>query len=90
MASKEQIIKEIELHTRDKILYKILIGSKAWYIGVTEYPKERKMKHKHPDKWRMWKTSSANVARSIERHFLDKGFKGSHGGGKNTLYVYVY
>ncbi|MBI4931955.1 MAG: hypothetical protein HY841_14435 [Bacteroidetes bacterium] len=88
--TKQQIIKSIESHIRRKSFLKYFWGYENWYIGVTKTPNKRKQAHRHPEKWRAWKTSNAVIARAIEKYFLAKKMKGGGGGGTNTIWVYVY
>lgn len=61
-----------------------------WYIGITEHPTDRKNDHGNPPTWRQWNADTESNARSIEKHFLDKGMKGDTGGGTTPTYVYIY
>jgi hypothetical protein len=90
MATQQEIAKSIESHIRRKSFLQFFWGYENWYIGVTEFPDKRKQGHKHPEKWKAWKVSTASSARTIEEHFLMKGMKGGKGGGTNTVWVYVY
>ena len=65
-------------------------GYEYWTIGITENPKKRKTAHRRPEKWERWKANTAQVAREIEKYFIDKGMKGGKGGGKNPIYDYVF
>lgn len=89
-AEKEETIKCIEAHIRDRSLMAIFWGYDFWYIGITKRPHIRKQQHKHPLKWRFWKLENSITAREIEKHFLDKGMKGNSGGGTDTIYIYVF
>ena len=88
--TKQQIIKSIESHIRRKSFLKYFWGYEFWTIGITENPPERKIAHKHPEKWKVWQANTAKVARDIEKYFIKKGMKGGTGGGKNPIYVYVF
>ena len=65
-----------------------------WTIGITNDPARRKREHKADgkkvDHWRDWSADSESIARSVEKHFLDKGCKGGGGGGINPTFVYVF
>lgn len=67
---------------------------KIWTIGITEDPKRRKDEHEAEGKdvkyWHDWKADTEAIARSVEAYFLDKGMKGSTGGGDHPTYVYRF
>ena len=90
MATKKSIIGKIEYHIRSKSFLRNFWGYEYWTIGITENPKKRKTAHRRPEKWERWKANTAQVAREIEKYFIDKGMKGGKGGGKNPIYVYVF
>lgn len=67
----------------------------GWYVGISENPNDRLINGHNADGQRnaarYWDAKTAKTARAIERHFLDKGCKGSWGGGDDDAqYVYVY
>jgi len=62
----------------------------AWTCGITNDPARRKGEHGNPVAWRDWLASSEEVAREVEKHFLDKGCKGGAGGGDNPKHIYVF
>lgn len=65
-----------------------------WTIGITDDPSRRKSEHEAEGKdvkyWRDWKADTETVARNVEAYFIDKGMKGSTGGGERPTYVYVF
>ena len=70
-------------------------GISRWYVGVAADPEERLFEDhsvdKESDPWIYSPASSSNVAREIEKHFLDNGAKGGTGGGDDdTKFVYAY
>jgi len=70
----------------------------ACRIGLTHDLAERKTywrdtEKKNVDYWKDWQTDSLSDAQDIERHFINKGMKGSVGGDLSaykTVYVYVF
>lgn len=66
-----------------------------FYIGITDNIEERLFGfHRVPRSghWFIWRPAdSADVARRIEKYYLDKGMDGGTGGGDgDTRYVYCY
>ncbi len=66
-----------------------------YYVGITKDVQQRLFgEHNVPRKGYCYifrKTYSEDVARQIERYFLDKGMKGGGGGGDGqSVFVYVY
>ena len=61
-----------------------------WYIGITDNPQRRKGEHDNPSSWHYWNADNENIARNVEKYFLDKLMKGDVGGGNNPTYVYIY
>lgn len=82
MASESQIKIEIENIVNGKY--------SLWTIGVTDNPEERKGAHGNPPTWHQWNPNSEEIARSIEKYFLDKGMKGGGGGPGDADYVYIF
>ncbi len=62
----------------------------SWTIGITDDPERRKGEHGNPSHWHQWKADSEQIARNVEKHFLDKGMKGATGGGFSPNYVYIF
>lgn len=62
----------------------------SWTIGVTDNPDRRKQQHNNPPDWHYWNASTEDEARRIEKYFVDKGCKGSGGGGGTADYVYIF
>ena len=67
---------------------------KKWTVGVTDNPAQRRRQHERDDEdvscWCAWNASSERAARSVEKHFLDKGMRGDTGGRGNADHVYVF
>jgi hypothetical protein len=67
---------------------------RLWTIGITDDPKRRKSEHdangEDTKAWSDWKADTETIARNVEKYFLDKGMKGSTGGGEHPTYVYVF
>jgi hypothetical protein len=67
-----------------------------WYCGIAANAKDRLFnEHKVLEKGGSWIYSNfgeSDMARNVEKYFLDKlGFDGGSGGGDySTAYVYVY
>ncbi len=83
---KEEIIKEIENRVTSAKEKKYTI----WTIGITDNLKRRKKEHDNPKHWKDWKADTEEIARNVEKHFLDKGMKGDTGGGDTPNYVYIF
>ncbi|MDE0526156.1 MAG: hypothetical protein OXI27_06130 [Thaumarchaeota archaeon] len=65
----------------------------VWTIGVTADPDKRRQQHannKNVSNWKAWPADSEEIARAVEKHFLDLGMKGDTGGGKNPTNVYIF
>lgn len=70
-------------------------GYSNWYCGIASEPRQRLFVDHNVDEkngsWIYKDAGSENAARQIEQHFLNKGCKGSGGGGDYTThYVYAY
>jgi hypothetical protein len=67
-------------------------GYAACYCGIAADPEERLFDdHEVLDGWIHTDFGSDHFARVAERHFHNRGCKGSHGGGSSeTRFVYVY
>jgi len=67
---------------------------RLWTIGITDDPKRRRPEHdaqgEDTKSWRDWKADTEAIARNVEKYFLDRGMKGSTGGGEHPTYVYVF
>lgn len=68
---------------------------KDFYIGITDNIEERLFGfHRVPRQnyWFIWRPAdSVEIARKIEKYYLDKGMDGDSGGGDgDTYYVYCY
>jgi len=66
-----------------------------WYVGIATVPRQRlfndhAVKEKG-DAWIYRQCASSDIARAIEKHFLDQGMKGGSGGGDyNSDHVYAH
>lgn len=67
-----------------------------FYIGISENAIKRLFDEHHVDKensWWIYTTAvSSEVARTVEKHYLDLGMRGGTGGGSNNskmVYCYV-
>jgi len=67
---------------------------RLWTIGITDDPKRRRPEHdargEDTKYWTDWKADTEAIARNVEKYFLDRGMKGSTGGGEHPTYVYVF
>lgn len=63
-----------------------------WYVGITEDPKRRLEQHGAKDAWIYRQAASDEVARRIEKYFVEVlGTDGAPGGGdEDAVYVYAY
>lgn len=61
-----------------------------WTVGITDSPTRRKGEHGNPGTWYDWKADTETIARSVEKHFLDKDLEGDVGGGVTPIYVYIF
>lgn len=85
-----KIIQEIKDHVR-----KCGGSFSSWYIGIAEDPKDRLFsEHNVSEKEGIWiykTTSSSEIARNIEQHFLSLEMDGGSGGGDYlSKAVYCY
>ena len=88
--TESQIIREIGNHIRN-------CGGPypSWYVGIASDPEDRLFNDHHvrkeEDAWIYRTASTSEVARRIERHFLNLGCDGGSGGGDwQTRAVYAY
>ncbi len=65
-----------------------------WVIGITDDLNRRKKEHagknKNVEAWKGWPADTEEIARTVEKYFLDNGMKGGGGGGINPTYVYIF
>ena len=61
-----------------------------WTIGVTDDPDRRGTEHESPRFWHQWKADTETIARNIEKHFSNKGMKGTPSSGEHPNYVLIY
>ena len=69
-----------------------IVGSNYsdWYIGITDDPQRRKGEHDNLTIWHDWKADSEQIARDVEKYFLNKEMSGGMGGGDTPNSVYIY
>ena len=64
-----------------------------WTIGITNDLDRRKGEHantKNVEHWRGWPADTENIARVVEKYFLDRGMNGGGGGGTSPNSVYIF
>jgi hypothetical protein len=66
-----------------------------WYAGIAADARKRLFSdhavNENGDAWIYRECTTSNVARAVEKHFLDQGMKGGGGGGDETTdCVYAY
>lgn len=66
-----------------------------FYIGISENAMKRLFEEHHVDKENSWwiytTAESSEIAREVEKHYLDLGMRGGTGGGdENSKMVYCY
>lgn len=79
---ESEIIEAIERRVNKK--YSI------WTIGITDDPDRRRTEHDNPKYWKHWRADTETIARNVEKYFVEKGMKGSTGGGEHPNYVYIF
>jgi len=87
----QEIIQDINNHLTNSS--KQFYGD--FYIGITnDIDRRLFVEHNVPQNNHWWIYRAANndtIARTTEKHFLDKGMKGdTGGGGADCVYVYCY
>lgn len=67
-----------------------------FYIGISDNARDRLFKQHHVDidhQWWIYVTAdNSEIARDVEKHYLDLGMRGGTGGGSedsNMVYCYV-
>ena len=70
-------------------------GYSSWYVGISENPRERLFDDHNVDEKNGWiyrEASNSEIARRIEKYFIDElGTDGGAGGGDvDAKYVYAY
>ena len=67
---------------------------RSWTIGITNDLDRRKGEHANDGEnvkfWNGWPADTKEIARIVEKYFLDGGMKGGGGGGINPTYVYIF
>lgn len=66
-----------------------------FYIGITKDPENRLFKEHGVSKENSWwlyiNAGSSELAREVEKHYLEEGMRGGDGGGNDdSTYVYCY
>ena len=90
--STEQQVKNF---LNDKLRAHPATSNDQWYVGIATDAKDRLFKDHNVDKtkdqWAHSKADTEEIARSVEKHFLNAGCGGGPGGGDaGSKYVYVY
>lgn len=90
--SYNEIVNQIDAHLKKS-------GRRYYsefYIGISQDARKRLFEEHHVDRensWWIYTTAiSADVAREVEKHYLDLGMRGGTGGGddkSNMVYCYV-
>ena len=67
----------------------------SFYVGITNDINRRLFQEHNVDREKAWwiycPADSAEIARSVEQHYINLGMRGGVGGGDNTsTYVYSY
>lgn len=64
-----------------------------WTVGVTDSPARRRNEYASGGNdvkwWHDWNADTEQDARTVERHFLNKGMRGGSGGQGRADYVYI-
>lgn len=66
-----------------------------FYVGVTNDPERRMFMEHRVSKDKQWyiclTADTSNIAREVEKHYLDLGMRGAAGGGDDSArYIYAY
>jgi len=90
MSTTTTLAAEIDAHIR-----KEGSGYQHWYCGIAADPSERLFNDHNVsegDGWWIYRDAGSSAeARTIERHFLDRGCQGAGSGGDHsTKFVYAY
>ncbi len=91
MSTKEQVM----AYLNGKLQKHPSTVNSQWYVGITSDVQVRLFNdhklHEQNNEWAHSTAETADIARSVEKHFLDAGLDGGAGGGDNTSRtVYVY
>ncbi len=91
MSTKEQVM----AYLNGKLQKHPNTVNSQWYVGISSDVQVRLFNdHKlneQNDEWAHSTADTADIARSVEKHFLDAGLDGGSGGGdEGTTIVYVY
>ena len=92
MVSKDRLISEVEEYAAP---FKGSESPYGWYVGITSQPERRLFQdhkvNRDDGAWIYGKANSNAEARQVEEYFLERGFEGGPGGGKeDALYIYAY
>ena len=89
----ENIIRDFDEHISKS--YRESYGE--FYIGITSDIENRLFVQHRVDREKQWRIYSPadteDIAREVERHYLDLGMQGGAGGGRgddSAIYVYCY
>ena len=67
---------------------------REFYVGITSNPTKRLFEEhnvsENNDVYIYIEADSEEIARAVEKHFIDKGCKGDQGGGTYPRHVYAY
>lgn len=85
----------------DKIIQEIEYALKesntkysSWIIGITNDPVRCRNEHRNEgndvSSWTVWEADDENIARNVEKYFLDKGMNGASGEGWMPNFVYIF
>ena len=69
ITAEDEMIAAIERHLAH------MANCAMWTIGVTADPDARCAKLEEPPFWAYWRAVNEQVARNVERHFLEKGMR---------------
>ena len=86
---------QVRTFLNDKLKARPATSNDQWYVGIATDAKDRLFKghnvSKDQDQWAHSKADTEEIARSVEKHFLDAGCDGGPGGGDaGSKFVYVY
>lgn len=90
--SYKEIVSEFDAHLQKS-------GKKYYsefYVGISKNARKRLFEEHHVDEehsWWIYRTATTSeIARKVEKHYLDLGMRGGTGGGDDTatmVYCYV-
>lgn len=90
--TKNDIINEIIKHINSSCPYNTQYSQ--LYIGIANNGEDRVFNdhcvNKEKDVWIICPSDNEQIARDVEKHFLNLGMDGGSGGGKNINCVYCF